>query len=102
MRGNTDFTRAVTDSVTTRHDAYIQPFARAIGAGVPFVMVSLATYTRIDPSNLAVFSPMVMHTILRGDLAFHFHNATPFQLMSGRVRVFRRRRRSKGRAERTE
>jgi beta-N-acetylhexosaminidase len=71
VRGNTDFTRAVTDSVTTRHDAYIQPFARAIGAGVPFVMVSLATYTRIDPSNLAVFSPMVMHTILRGDLAFH-------------------------------
>jgi beta-N-acetylhexosaminidase len=71
VRGNTDFTSAVTDSVTTRHDAYIQPFARAIGAGVPFVMVSLATYTRIDPSNLAVFSPMVMHTILRGDLAFH-------------------------------
>jgi beta-N-acetylhexosaminidase len=71
VRGNTDFTSGVTDSVTTRHDAYIQPFARAIGAGVPFVMVSLATYSRIDPSHLAAFSKVVMQTILRGDLGFH-------------------------------
>jgi beta-N-acetylhexosaminidase len=71
VKGNTDFASGVTDTVTTRHDAYIQPFARAIGAGVPFVMVSLATYTRIDPSHLAAFSPIVMRTMLRGDLAFH-------------------------------
>jgi beta-N-acetylhexosaminidase len=70
VKGNTDFTSAVTDTVTTRHDAYVQPFARAITAGVPFVMVSLATYARIDASRLAVFSPVVMHTMLRQDLAF--------------------------------
>ena len=40
-------------------------------AGVPFVMVSLATYTRIDSSHIAAFSPVVMRTILRGDLGFH-------------------------------
>ena len=71
VKGNTDFTSGVTDTVTTRYDSYLQPFARAVGAGVPFVMVSLATYTRIDRYHQAVFSPTIMHTILRGDLAFH-------------------------------
>jgi beta-N-acetylhexosaminidase len=71
VRGNTDYTSGVTDTVTTRHDAYIQPFARAVGAGVPFAMVSLATYTRIDPAHLAAFSSTVMRTMLRGDLGFH-------------------------------
>jgi beta-N-acetylhexosaminidase len=33
-------------------------------------MVALATYTRIDPANLAVFSPIVMRAVLRGDLGF--------------------------------
>src|SRR5947209_2918064 len=71
VKGNTDFTSSVTDSVTTRYDAYLKPFGRAIASGTQFVMVSLATYTKIDPYNQAVFSPTVMHTILRGDLAFH-------------------------------
>src|SRR2546423_3941544 len=71
VKGNTDFTSSVTDSVTTRYDAYLKPFARAIASGTQFVMVSLATYTKIDPYNQAVFSPTIMHTILRGDLAFH-------------------------------
>jgi beta-N-acetylhexosaminidase len=71
VKGNTDFTSGVTDTITTRYDPYLKPFARAIGTGVPFVMVSLATYTKIDPYHQAVFSPMIMHTILRGDLGFH-------------------------------
>jgi beta-N-acetylhexosaminidase len=70
VEGNTDFTSDVTDSVTTRHDPYLQPFAQAVGAGVPFVMVSLATYERIDPNHLAVFSPTVIGGMLRGDLGF--------------------------------
>jgi beta-N-acetylhexosaminidase len=70
VTGNTDFTAAVTDSVTTRHDAYVRPFARAVDAHVPFVMVSLATYERIDPNHLAVFSPTVMRGMLRDDLHF--------------------------------
>ena len=68
--GNTDFTGDVVDSVTVRGDPYLQPFASAIGAGVPFVMVSLATYTQIDPDHIAVFSPTVIDGMLRGDLGF--------------------------------
>jgi beta-N-acetylhexosaminidase len=70
VKGNTDSTSNVTDSVTTRYDSYIKPFARAVTTGTRFVMVSLATYTRIDPYHQAVFSPTIMHTMLRGDLGF--------------------------------
>jgi len=34
------------------------------------VMVSLATYTRIDPEHLAVFSPAIMDSLLRQQLGF--------------------------------
>lgn len=70
VEGNTDFTDDVTDAVTTRDDPFVQPFAAAIDAGVPFVMVSLATYERIDPDHLAVFSSTVMQGMLRDDLGF--------------------------------
>ena len=70
VAGNTDVTGDVVDSVTTRDDPFLQPFAAAIDAGVPFVMVSLATYTRIDPDHLAVFSPTIIGGMLRGDLGF--------------------------------
>ena len=70
VRGNTDFTSNVVDTVTTPDDPYLQSYEAAIRAGVPFVMVSLATYTRIDPAHLAVFSAPVMQTILRQQLRF--------------------------------
>jgi beta-N-acetylhexosaminidase len=60
VTGNTDFTSDVVDNVTTATDPYLSSFRAAIGAKVPMVMVALATYTRIDPSQLAVFSPTVM------------------------------------------
>ena len=68
--GNTDFAAGVTDSVTTAEDPYLGLFRAAVDAGVPFVMVALATYTRIDPTHLAAFSPLVMDGLLRGDLGF--------------------------------
>jgi beta-N-acetylhexosaminidase len=68
--GNTDFTLGVTDDVTTRNDAYLQPFRSAIAAGAPFVMVSSAIYTRIDPHNQAAFSSAVMRGVLRDSLGF--------------------------------
>jgi len=37
---------------------------------VPFVMVSLATYDRIDSAHLAAFSNTVIHRMLRDDLGF--------------------------------
>ena len=70
VQGNTDFTGAVSDTVTTLTDPYLEPFSGAITAGVPFVMVSLATYQRIDPARLAVFSPIVIGQLLRRDLHF--------------------------------
>jgi beta-N-acetylhexosaminidase len=68
--GNTDFTAEVSDSVTTRDDPFLEPFATAVGSGVPFVMVALATYELIDPDHLAAFSPTVIGGMLRDDLGF--------------------------------
>lgn len=69
VRGNTDVSSGVTDPLTGPADPYLRPFAAAVDAGVGFVMVSTALYPRIDPDNLAVFSPEVMR-LLRGDLGF--------------------------------
>jgi beta-N-acetylhexosaminidase len=70
VAGNTDFTSNVVDNVTTATDPYLNSFRTAIGAGVPMVMVALATYTKIDPGELAVFSPTVMR-LLRNGLGFN-------------------------------
>lgn len=67
--GNTDFAASVVDRTTTGDDPYLAPFAQAIGAGADLVMVSTATYTRIDPQHLAVFSPTIIG-ILRDSLHF--------------------------------
>jgi beta-N-acetylhexosaminidase len=68
--GNTDFTSAVVDTVTTSDDPYLEPFAGTVAAHVPFVMISLATYDRIDPDHLAAFSRSVIEGVLRGDIGF--------------------------------
>jgi beta-N-acetylhexosaminidase len=70
VRGNTDFTAGVVDTTTTPNDPYLRSFQAAIDAGVPFIMVALATYTRIDPRHLAVFSPRVMRVMLRQQMRF--------------------------------
>jgi beta-N-acetylhexosaminidase len=69
VTGNTDFTANVADNVTTAGDPYLNSFRAAIDAGVPIVMVALATYTRIDPARLAVFSPVVLR-LLRDEFGF--------------------------------
>jgi hypothetical protein len=67
--GNTDVTAGVTDP-TTRTDPFLAPFRAAAQAGIPFMMVSSATYPAIDPKHIAAFSSTVIGTVLRGDLAF--------------------------------
>jgi len=69
--GNTDDVAGVVDDVTTADDPNLQTFRDAVGAGVPFVMVALARYTKIDPDHLAVFSSTVMGQVLRTDLGFN-------------------------------
>jgi beta-N-acetylhexosaminidase len=58
--GNTDHTAGVVDRVTTVNSASLQPFHAAVDGGVGAVMVSSATYTRIDPKNRAVFSAKII------------------------------------------
>ena len=70
VEGNTDFTSQVVDTVTTSDDSYLKPFARAATVHVPFVMVSLATYDRMDPDHLAAFSKTIIETVLRQDLGY--------------------------------
>jgi len=70
VTGNTDLTADVVDSTTTRDDPYLQPFRSAVQAGVPFVMVSSATYSRIDADHQAAFSSTVMRGLLRDSLGF--------------------------------
>jgi beta-N-acetylhexosaminidase len=69
VAGNTDFTSGVVDTVTTANDPYLDSFRAAIAAGVPMMMVALATYTQIDPARLGAFSPVVMR-LLRDGLGF--------------------------------
>lgn len=70
VAGNTDVSSGVQDTVTTRHDPYLAPFAAAVRAGAAFVMMSTAIYTRIDASRPAAFSPTIVTGMLRGDLGF--------------------------------
>jgi beta-N-acetylhexosaminidase len=71
VQGNTDSTAAVTDTVTTAGDDQVAAFGTlADSPERPFVMVSSATYTRIDPDNQAVFSPVVLTDVLREQLEF--------------------------------
>jgi beta-N-acetylhexosaminidase len=69
VTGNTDYTVA-TDSTTTMDDPYLQSFKQGVDGGADFVMVAIATFTRIDASHLAAFSPVVMGQMLRGNLGF--------------------------------
>lgn len=70
VRGNTDFSSGVVDNVTVRGDADLQPFADGIEAGADMVMISTATYSKIDPKNRAVFSSTVIQGMVRGDLGW--------------------------------
>jgi beta-N-acetylhexosaminidase len=68
--GNTDYTSGVVDTTTGPNSPSLQSFRTAIKAGVPFVMIALATYTRIDPHRLAAFSSRVIGGLLRKQLHF--------------------------------
>lgn len=67
---NTDVSAGVVDDITVRHDPYIEPFRDAVDAGVPWLMISNASYPLIDPNDMAPFSPVIVHDMVRGDLGF--------------------------------
>lgn len=70
VTGNTDTTAGVTDTQTTRTDAYLQPFRDEVAAGARWMMMSSAVYSRIDGTRPAAFSPTVIGGMLRTDLGF--------------------------------
>jgi beta-N-acetylhexosaminidase len=70
VSGNTDFTSSVVDDETTSSNADLQTYQAAVDADVPMVMVALATYTKIDRHELAVFSPTIVTGLLRKKMGF--------------------------------
>jgi len=71
VHGNTDTTADVVDSTTSRDGEQVAAFGvLSRNPAHPFVMVSSATYQLIDPSTPAVFSPVVITDVLRGDIGF--------------------------------
>ncbi|MFD5813061.1 glycoside hydrolase family 3 N-terminal domain-containing protein [Streptomyces sp. NPDC127038] len=70
VRGNTDTTANVVDTVTTSSSPSVSTFKSGIDAGAPFVMISSATYSKIDARNRAAFSPTVIQTMLRKNMGF--------------------------------
>lgn len=71
VTGNTDTTAGVTDTTTTRYDGQVAAFAALASARAePFVMMSTAIYTQLDPTEVAAFSPVVVTGVLREQLGF--------------------------------
>ncbi|HEY0814435.1 MAG TPA: glycoside hydrolase family 3 N-terminal domain-containing protein [Pseudonocardia sp.] len=68
---NTDLTANVHDTTTSVDSPWLDPFRRAVDAGVPVVMVSSAIYTQIDPTQLAAFSRPVITDLLRTRMGFN-------------------------------
>jgi len=70
VSANTDTTADVVDDETTTSAQDMLPFTAGIEAGAGAVMVSSATYPKIDPDHRAVFSSTVITDLLRGQLGF--------------------------------
>lgn len=72
VTANTDTSADVVDTVTTAGDEQVTAFADALArtVGDPFVMVSSATYTQLDPAHQAAFSRTVVTDLLRDRLGF--------------------------------
>jgi beta-N-acetylhexosaminidase len=70
VRANTDTTANVRDTTTAVDSPWLDPFRRAITAGIPVVMVSSAVYTKIDATQPAAFSRPVITDLLRKDMGF--------------------------------
>jgi beta-N-acetylhexosaminidase len=70
VRDNTDTTAHVVDDAIGPTSARLGPFSAGIAAGAGFVMVSSATYARIDAKHPALYSSAVLHGLLRQRLGF--------------------------------
>jgi beta-N-acetylhexosaminidase len=70
VRVNTDTSTGSVDPATTATDPDLKPFAAGIRAGSAAVMVSSASYPRLDRRAIAAFSEPIITGLLRGRLGF--------------------------------
>lgn len=70
VKVNTDFSTGATDTVATANDSYLGPFMAGIQAGSGAVMISSATYPKLDPDAIAAFSTPIVTDLLRHRLGF--------------------------------
>ena len=70
VRYNTDTSTKAVDRITTVTSAYLKPFQAGIDAGAGAVMVSSASYPKIDKKQLAVFSSAVITDLLRDRMKY--------------------------------
>lgn len=70
VRVNTDTSTGARDDLTTAGDPSLKPFSSGIAAGSAAVMISSATYPKLDAANVAAFSAPIVTDLLRGRLGF--------------------------------
>jgi len=69
-RFNTDTSTQAVDATATTRDPYLGPFAAGIEEGSAAVMVSSASYPRLDSRAVAAFSEPIITGLLRDDMGF--------------------------------
>lgn len=70
VTANTDTSTKAVDSTTTASDPYLKPFAAGIKAGSAGVMVSSASYPKLDRRTIATFSAPIITGLLRQKLGY--------------------------------
>ena len=70
VRYNTDVSDQAVDDTATAADPYLKPFAAGIEAGSAGVMISSASYPKLDRTTIAAFSKPIVTGLLREKLGF--------------------------------
>jgi beta-N-acetylhexosaminidase len=70
VRANTDTSTQAIDTSTTADDAFLKPFIAGIRAGSGAVMMSSASYPKLDAHAIAAFSTPIITGLLRQRLGF--------------------------------
>lgn len=70
VRVNTDTSTGATDNTATANDPFLTPFKAGIEAGSASVMISSASYPKLDPDAIAAFSKPIITGLLRDKIGF--------------------------------
>jgi beta-N-acetylhexosaminidase len=70
VRANTDTSTRAVDATATVTDPYLEPFVAGMRAGSASVMVSSASYPKLDREDIAAFSRPIITGLLRERLGY--------------------------------